>query len=54
CPDCGKSFSDSSYFVQHQRLHIGNMPYICRDCGKHFMWSSALIRHRRIHTGEKP
>ncbi|CAH2225752.1 zinc finger OZF-like [Pelobates cultripes] len=54
CPDCGKCFNESSYLLEHQRVHMGERPFACLECGKCFRKKRSLIIHQRIHTGERP
>lgn len=54
CPTCAKSFANSSYLSQHNRIHAGIKPYRCEVCERKFTQLSHLQQHMRTHTGEKP
>uniref|UniRef100_A0A8C8RN86 Uncharacterized protein n=1 Tax=Pelusios castaneus TaxID=367368 RepID=A0A8C8RN86_9SAUR len=53
CPQCGRSFRQSSALMAHQRTHTGERPHQCPQCGKSFSRGSQLTRHLRIHGAER-
>uniref|UniRef100_A0A087YM23 C2H2-type domain-containing protein n=1 Tax=Poecilia formosa TaxID=48698 RepID=A0A087YM23_POEFO len=54
CKICGRSFSYSTLFRFHMKIHSDEKPLSCETCGKRFRESSKLKRHQRSHTGVKP
>ncbi|XP_053545603.1 zinc finger protein 565-like [Bombina bombina] len=52
CRDCGKSYTQGSNLVIHQRKHTGERPFSCNECGKRFISRGNFATHKKIHTGE--
>ena len=47
CRICYKSFSNSSYLSQHNRIHLGIKPFKCRVCERKFTQHCHLMQHMR-------
>ncbi|XP_045771379.1 oocyte zinc finger protein XlCOF6.1-like isoform X2 [Maniola jurtina] len=54
CEDCNKSYTSRTSYIEHQRMHSGERPFVCSYCSKSFTSKKRLTEHHRIHTGEKP
>lgn len=53
CCDCSRAFSQSSYLIQHYRIHAQETPFQCQLCGKCFSRPSYLTQHYQLHSQEK-
>ncbi|XP_045525767.1 zinc finger protein 2 homolog [Pieris brassicae] len=54
CEICGKSCTNNTSLVAHQRIHSGEKPFHCSECPKKFSVYQRLQIHLRTHTGECP
>ncbi|CAH0602380.1 unnamed protein product [Chrysodeixis includens] len=49
CDICNKSFSDSSNFTKHKKVHNFKV-FVCDLCKKKFQSKNGLIKHLEMHT----
>ncbi len=49
CPECGKICNTRSQWVQHQRRHTGEKPFVCQYCDIRFTHSASVKRHAMTH-----
>lgn len=54
CGTCGKHYRSARKLREHERLHTGDLPYLCYRCGRSFNTESKLNVHLRVHSGECP
>ncbi|XP_008590990.1 PREDICTED: zinc finger protein 781-like [Galeopterus variegatus] len=38
CSTCGNALCGHVKLIQHQRIHTGEKPYLCKECGRVFSW----------------
>ncbi|KAJ8901240.1 hypothetical protein NDN08_007089 [Rhodosorus marinus] len=55
CLACGRTFKYRYLLEQHNRVHSGATPYVCKevDCGRTFKWLSSLKAHLKSHVVNK-
>lgn len=49
CETCGKVLSTKQNYKQHQLIHTGSRPFVCRMCRSSFRQSTQLTYHLREH-----
>jgi hypothetical protein len=45
CAKCGQGFSSAGSLALHERVHLGEKPYVCPLCGEGFANAGKLHRH---------
>ena len=54
CKECGKGFSTSTNFKDHQNIHLGLKPHKCPVCLQGFASNATMYGHLRgVHKGIK-
>uniref|UniRef100_A0A3P8TPJ7 C2H2-type domain-containing protein n=1 Tax=Amphiprion percula TaxID=161767 RepID=A0A3P8TPJ7_AMPPE len=53
CDKCDKKYSSKAALIVHQRIHTGELPYLCLHCGRGLRSSNMLQLHVRTHTGDR-
>ncbi|XP_032985207.1 zinc finger protein 584 [Rhinolophus ferrumequinum] len=54
CPAGGNTPTENATLVHHRKVHIGDVPHVCKACVKAFSHPSKLRTHQEVHTGIKP
>ena len=54
CHQCGKYFTQNTYFNKQAKIHLERKQQCCQECGKKNSRAQHLNNHMRTRTGEKP
>lgn len=52
CRFCGKQLASKNSLIRHERIHIGDRPYMCYICQKTFADNYGCIRHINQHLSK--
>ncbi|XP_050294654.1 zinc finger protein OZF-like [Anthonomus grandis grandis] len=53
-PNCNKTFLLKHHLANHEKIHTGERPHVCKHCGKSFTHKYCLNTHLVLHTKERP
>lgn len=48
CNQCSATFHSVFYLKQHQLVHTGDLPHVCKMCSRKFRNKCNLLRHVRV------
>ncbi|CAL4067020.1 unnamed protein product [Meganyctiphanes norvegica] len=54
CYICSKVYHKRVAFLNHYKIHTGEMPYGCPHCARHFTKKVDLVKHVKGHTVSRP